>query len=434
MLQVIQYQKTGEIFVEDLPRPKIKNGGVLIRNVFSLISAGTERTSVETAQASMVGKARSRPDLVNQVMDNVKREGWVATYKKVQNRLDNYKELGYSSAGIVVESSVDVFKPGDRVACGGVGYASHAEMVFVPKHLVTKIPENVSFGEASFTTVASIALQGVRQADVRIGENVAVIGLGLIGLITVELLEASSCRVIGLDISENNLDIAKRLGCDECFVSNYDAIQKIASLTKGYGTDAVIITAATKSNDPIKLALEFARKKSKVIIVGTVGMNIPKTPFYEKELDLRISCSYGPGRYDPLYEEKGNDYPIGYVRWTENRNMEAVLDLIAQKKLDVKSLITHTFKIEDALEAYDLITEKVIEKYLGILIEYPRDERNGKQEAKKIVLKDHQKIRTINKEPIIGFIGAGNFAQSYLIPSLRKLGVKLKGVVSSTPV
>lgn len=337
MLQIIQYQKTGEIFVEELPAPKLKSGGILVQNIYSLISAGTERTSVETAQASLIGKAKSRPDLVKQVINNIKREGIIVTYKKVMNRLDNYKELGYSSAGIVLESSVDEFKPGDRVACAG-STANHAEIIFVPKNLAVKIPENVSFEEAAFTTLGAIALQGVRQADLRIGENVAVIGLGLIGLITVQLLKSNGCRVIGLDISSNNFKLAKEFGCDECSLLNQDALRLVETFTRGYGTDAVLITASTKSNEPIEYALEFARKKSKIVIVGVTGMNIPRSPFYEKELDIRISCSYGPGRYDPQYEEKGIDYPIGYVRWTERRNMEAIVNLLSERKLDFKSL------------------------------------------------------------------------------------------------
>ncbi len=432
MFQIIQYQKTGEMSIEEVPAPRLKDGGVLVQNVFSLISTGTERTSVETAQASLIGKARSRPDLVRQVIDNVKREGLLATYEKVQNRLDNYKELGYSSAGIVVESSVTTFKPGDRVACAG--YAYHAEFIFVPKNLVVKIPAGVSFEEAAFTTLGAIALQGVRQADVRIGEQVAVIGLGLVGLITVQLLKANGCRVIGLDISENNFELAKKLGCDACTLSIPDAGKVVEAFTKGYGTDAVIITASTRSNEPLELALQLARKKSKVVVVGAVGMDVPRSPFYEKELELRISCSSGPGRYDPEYEEKGNDYPIGYVRWTENRNMEAVLDLISQKKLDVQSLITHKFPIQDALQAYDILTGKVKEKHLGILIEYPGSEKIKKPDIKKIELFQKTKADFNPPQLVVGFIGAGNFAQSYLIPPLQKLGVRLKGVATLKPI
>lgn len=431
MFQIIQYQKTGEMFVEELLAPKLKSGGVLVQNMYSLISAGTERTSVETAQASIIGKVKSRPDLVKQVLDNVKKEGLIATFQKVNNRLDSYKELGYSCAGIVLESSVDEFKLGDKVACAGAGYASHAEIICVPKNLVVKIPEKVSFEEAAFTTVGSIALQGVRQTDIKLGENVVVIGLGLIGLITVQLLKANGCRVIGLDINDNNFELAKKLGCDVFTISNKDSLKVVESFTKGHGTDAVIITTSTNSNEPIELAFQYARKKSKVVIVGVAGMNLPRSPFYEKELDVRISCSYGPGRYDSTYEERGIDYPIGYVRWTEKRNMEAILNLTAEGKLDFKTLITHKIQISEGVKAYDLITGKIKEKYIGILIEYPQKIKDLAREKRKIILKE---ASTKNDKVAIGFIGAGNFAQSCLIPPLQKLGISFIGVVTSKPI
>jgi polar amino acid transport system substrate-binding protein len=434
MLQVIQYQKNGKMSVSDLPAPQVRGGAVLVRNMASLISAGTERASVTTAQASMVGKARTRPDLVKQVMDSVKREGALATYKKVQNRLDNYKELGYSSAGIVEESTVDEFKPGDRVACAGAGYASHAELIVVPRNLVVPVPDSVTFDEAAFTTVGAIALQGVRQADVRIGETVAVIGLGLVGLLTVQLLKANGCRVIGLDITSAGFALARELGCDACLVSRSAEARTVESLTRGFGADAVIITAATLSNDPVELALLLARKKGKVVIVGRVGMNFPYLPFYEKELDVRQSCSYGPGRYDPLYEEKGNDYPFAYVRWTEQRNMSAILDLVSQGRLNVKSLITHRFPIRDALQAYDLITGKVKQKYLGILIQYPEAAVESARRPRRLELPASEPSVPANRTLTVGFIGAGNFAQSYLLPPMKAAGVTLKGVATSRPV
>lgn len=428
MKQIIQYQKTGEMSVANLPVPMVKQEWILVQNVYSLISTGTEKTSVETAQASMLGKAKSRPDLVKQVLENVKREGLIATYDKVKTRLDNYKELGYSCAGVVLESGTDEFKPGDRVACGGAG-ANHSEFVLVPKNLTVKIPDNVDFDEAAFTTLGSITMQGVRQADLRVGEYAVVIGLGLLGLITVQILKAGGCKVAGLDISDSNFEIAKKLGCDLCAVSGTETNKQIESFTKGYGSDAVIITAGTKSNEPVEFAIQFARKKSKVVVVGAVGMNIPRSPFYEKEIDFRISCSYGPGRYDVNYEEKGEDYPIGYVRWTENRNMQSVLSLISEKKLDVKSLISHKIPIEDGLKAYDIITGKIKEKHLGVLIEYPVKEQTA---GRRIEIRESGilQVGTLS----VGFIGAGNFAQSYLIPPLKNLNVKLTGVCTSEPV
>jgi len=434
MLQIIQYQKTGEMFVEELPEPQLKSGGILVQNVFSLISAGTERTSVETAQASMIGKAKSRPDLVKQVIDNVKRDGLVATYEKVKNRLDNYKELGYSSAGIVIESSLDEFKVGDRVACAG--FAHHAEYISIPKNLAAKMPDNVTFEDAAFTTLGTIALQGVRQAEVSLGDSVAVIGLGLVGLITIQLLKANGCRVIGLDINESNFQLAKKIGCNECVVIDSNSSKRVLDFTKNKGVDSAIVTASTKSNDPFEKAIDFVRKKGKVVVVGRVGMEIPYLPSYEKEIEVKMSCSYGPGRYDSSYEERGLDYPLSYVRWTENRNMEAILDLLADGKLDFKPLITHRFQITDALKAYDIITNKVHEKYIGILICYPKSDQLASKHLTKVNNKKFElnsSDQTRNKNLNLAFIGAGNFAQSYLLPNLKKNGVNLKTIVTSKP-
>ena len=432
MLQITQYQKTGEITVDELPAPKLRPGSVLVRNVFSLISAGTERTSVETAQASMLQKARSRPDLVRQVVDNFNREGLLSTYKKVRERLDNFKELGYSCAGVVIESAVDDIKAGDRVACAGVGYASHAEIVSVPRNLVVKVPDEVGFDEASFTTVCAIAMQGVRQADVRVGEQVAVIGLGLIGLIAVQLLKASGCRVIGMDVAPRNFDLALKLGCDRCIISNHDAVFEVQSFTRGYGADAVVITAATTSNEPVELAIQCARKRGTVVVLGAVGMNIPRSPFYEKEINFRISCSYGPGRYDPDYEEGGQDYPLGFVRWTENRNMEAALDMMAQQKLNVGALITHRIPVEESLRAYEIITGKVQESYLGILIQYP-ETNDQSSVSRRIELRTSGRTAA-GRRAVLGFIGAGNFTQSMLLPPLMTLAPRLRGLATSKPV
>lgn len=429
MKQIIQYQKSGEISIADLVPPQIEPGYILVRNVFSAVSAGTEKTSVSTAQASMLGKARSRPDLLRQVIDNAKREGVAATYEKVRNRLDNYKELGYSSAGIVVESGTDDFKAGDGVACAG--YAHHAELVLVPKNLAARIPEGVSFDQASMTTIGAIAMQGVRQAGVHIGDSVAVIGLGLIGLISVQLLKANGCKVVGLDVSDTNFDLARKFGCDLCLPSDHASVRAVMGFTNGYGADSVIITAGTKSNEPIELGIEFARKRARVVVVGAVGMNIPRSPFYEKELDIRISCSYGPGRYDRQYEENGLDYPIGYVRWTERRNMEAVLDLLAQRRIDFSSLITHRILLENGAEAYDIVTGKSKQRFLGILIEYPQNSELA-QEPRSLRISEKTSQKG-DSNVTVGFIGAGNFAQSYLIPFAGASNVRLKEVVTRVP-
>jgi predicted dehydrogenase/threonine dehydrogenase-like Zn-dependent dehydrogenase len=430
LLQIIQYQKTGDISVEELPAPQLRPGGVLVRNVFSLISAGTERMSVETAQASVIGKARSRPDLVRQVIENSKREGLVATWQKVQNRLDNYKDLGYSSAGIVVESACDDYAAGDRVACGGVGYAAHAEFVFVPRNLVARVPDGVGLDEAAFTTVASIAMQGVRQADVRIGERVVVVGLGLVGLLMVQLLRASGCAVFGLDIAPLNLERGRQAGCDDVGLSGNSILPAIERFTKGYGADAVVIAAATRSSDPLALAVQCVRKKGRVVVVGVVGMDVPHSAAYAKELDIRMSCSYGPGRYDADYEVNGHDYPQAYVRWTENRNMGAVLDLIAGKRLAVGSLVTHRFPIGEALKAYSVITGKTTEPYLGVLISYPQ---NGDFRVEHRLVLKFGDVGPVNG-CAVGVIGAGNHTQSYLLPPLQKLATTFETVVTSKPV
>ena len=429
MLQVIQYQKNGKLSIEELPAPQLKDGHVLVQNVCSVVSVGTERTSVATAQASMIGKARSRPDLVKQVMGNAQREGVRATYAKVKNRLDNYKELGYSSAGVVLESAVDAFVPGARVACAGSAF--HAEIISVPKHFVSRIPGKVEFEDAAFTTLGAIAMQGVRQANVHLGESVAVIGLGLIGLITVQLLKANGCRVIGLDLTNGNFPLAKTLGCDACLKSEIGATPKIDAWTNGRGVDATIITAGTKSNDPVELACAIARKKGRIVVVGSVGMNIPRSGFYEKELEFTIATSYGPGRYDQQYELKGIDYPIGHVRWTLNRNMEAVLDLMERGALSMSKLVTHRFPIGEGLKAYDLITGKKTSKYIGIVIGYPAAPKSQVQIKR---IESATIVKTKSGRPGIGFIGAGNFAQSYLLPHLKNSGVALRGVATTSPV
>lgn len=430
MLQAIQYQKTGELSVKELPAPELKPGMVIVRTHASLISAGTERTSVETAKASMLQKARSRPDLVKQVLDMAKKEGAMATWEKVRTRLDSYKALGYSAAGVVIASSVDEFAPGDRVACAGAGYASHAEVIAVPKNLVVKVPEEVTLDQACFTTLGAIAMQGVRQAKVSLGESVAVIGLGLLGQLTVQLLKASGCRVIGLDINERQFALAREFGADAVTTSSGGAASVIESFTRGLGADAVIITASTGSNDPMELALKSARKKGRVVVVGAVGMNLPRSPFYEKELEVTIACSYGPGRYDPSYEEDGHDYPVAWVRWTERRNMESVIDLIAAKKLDVERMITHRIPIAEAERAYDLITGKINEPYIGIVLNYP--DRGEKGMLRTVKVGNGASNGSANLG--IGFVGAGNFAQSFLLPNAKKFGARLVAVATSTSV
>lgn len=426
MLQIVQHQKTGNILVEDMPAPICLKEGVLVRTAFSLISAGTEKISVSNAQSSLLARAKKQPEQVKTVIDNIKKDGLLATIEKVKNKLDSYKSLGYSLSGTVIESSCDEFAPGDRVACAGAGYAVHGEIVTVPKNLCVKIPDTVSFEEAAYTTVGSIAMQGVRQADLRLGEKVAVIGLGLIGQITVQILKASGCKVIGIDLNEKLFERATQNGCDAVFPSSFDYVKNIIALCDGYGCDAVIITASTGSNEPLELALKIARKKGRIIVVGAVGMNVPRSPFYEKELSLKISCSYGPGRYDSNYEINGHDYPLPYVRWTENRNMFSFVELINDKKMDVKSMTTHVIKAQEAAHAYDIITGRVSEPFLGILLEYPHsNEKLDRFVSLKPVSTAADKLR-------IAFIGAGAFAQGYLLPHIKNSDAELTIVSNSS--
>lgn len=427
MKQVIQNFKTGELYVDEVPVPSVSEGMVLVENDFSLISAGTERGTVKVAQANLLGKARQRPDLVAQVIQNVRKEGLSATIDKVKTKLDSLKAMGYSTSGQVLASldTKGLYKPGDRVACAGVDYASHAEIVAIPQNLIAKVPDNVSSDEAAFTTLGAIALQGVRQADPRLGEKVCVIGLGLLGQITVQLLKANGCTVFGIDMAEELITLAKSSGAEKA-LNRADAnlISVCENFTGGNGFDSIIITAATASNDPIVLATEIARKKGKIIVVGAVKMDIPRDPFfYRNELELKISCSYGPGRYDVNYEELGHDYPYAYVRWTEQRNMEAFLGLLSQKAINIKPLITHIFDIAEAEKAYDIVMGKVKEPHIGILLKY---EKNDSKQITKTVV-HREAIKSINT----GFIGAGSFAQSYLVPNVKAWGGSLDGVVTS---
>jgi len=428
MKQVVQSFKTGEMEVKEVPLPQLQSKYVLVENATSLISAGTERGTVKVAKASLIEKARQRPDLVKQVIQNMKKEGVKATFDKVKSKLDSPKALGYSTAGIVKASldSNNLFKPGDRVTCAGQDLASHSEVVAIPQNLVAKIPDNVSFEEAAFTTVGAIALQGVRQTEPRLGENICVIGLGLIGQISCQLLRASGANVFGIDLSNKLVDLANEHSCEIAQNrQNTNLLENCLNFTKGHGFDKVVITAATSSNDPIELSAEIARKKASVIMVGAVGMNIPRDPhFYRKELDLKMSCSYGPGRYDTSYEELGQDYPIAYVRWTEQRNMEAFLNAISKKQVNLKPLITHQFTIDKALTAYEMVINPEAEFNLGVLLEYP--ERSAKFDSPK----EQKRIVSDPTKPNVSFIGAGSFAQSYLIPNIIPAGGILHAVAT----
>ena len=357
--------QSGAIQVEDVPVPAVKRG-VVVRNAYSLISAGTESSLINLAGQSLIGKAKARPDDVKKVIQKIGTDGPLPAYRQAMSRLSKPEPLGYSCAGTVVKTGTDDFEVGDRVACAGAGYAVHAEYVSVPKNLCVKVPDGVGFREAAFTTVGSIAMHGVRNARVTVGESVAVIGLGLIGLLVVQVLKAAGCRVIGIDIDREKLSLATSLGAD--VVSNYDGLTGRMKAFSPFGADAVIITAATRSSAPIEAAGRLVRDQGRVVVVGNVGMNVPRDIFYEKEAEVLVSRSYGPGRYDRNYEERGIDYPI-YVRWTERRNMEAFLELVRQKRIDLDPLITHTFALDDAPEAYNLINTGK-ERYIGVLLQY----------------------------------------------------------------
>jgi predicted dehydrogenase/threonine dehydrogenase-like Zn-dependent dehydrogenase len=431
MKQVIQNFKSGELSVGDVPPPALKSGGVLVRTSRSLISAGTERGTVSVGQSSLVGKARKRPDLVRQVIDNVRREGVAATVAKVRTRLESLKPLGYSASGVVVAvgEGVSDLHVGDRVACAGANYASHAEVIFVPRNLCTPIPKGASLDDAAYTTLGAIAMQGVRQADVRLGETVLVIGLGLIGQLTAQLVRASGCRVAGVDVDADMVALAESLGTDLALRRSDDVERKVDAFTGGAGADAVIITASANSNDPVELAGRVARDRARVVIVGLVPVDVPRSPYFEKELDVRMSRSYGPGRYDPEYEERGHDYPIAYVRWTEGRNMSSFLELVASGRIRLDALTTHRFPLDRAVEAYDVVLGKTGERPCGILLEYgddaPLEERIDRKPGSSSARSDG-KVG-------VAFVGAGNFATASLLPPLkRSSSVELTGVATSS--
>jgi predicted dehydrogenase/threonine dehydrogenase-like Zn-dependent dehydrogenase len=428
--QVIQHFRSGELEVADVPTPVCRPNGVLVRTAASLISAGTERTVVDFAEKNLLQKARSRPDLVRQVLDKVSREGVVSTVEAVLNRLDQPLALGYSSAGTVVQVGREVsgFKPGDRVACAGGGFASHAEMAYIPRNLLVRLPDHVSFEAGAFATMGAIALQGIRQGEVKLGEFVAVIGLGILGQLTVQMLRAAGCRVMGVDTNGERVQQALALGADVA-VGSEAAVAAGAQFTNSRDFDAIVITAHTESDDPITLAGELARDKGVVVAVGAVGMNVPRRSFYMKELDLRLSRSYGPGRYDKDYEEKGNDYPYAYVRWTEQRNMEAFLQLVAQGSVKVEPLISHRFPIAEAEAAYALIQGKTAQAFTGVVLTYATE----KELPSRVEVSAHSVARAHAVK--LGVLGSGNFANATLLPAIKGLtGVELVGIAGGSGV
>jgi len=428
MLQLTLNLKSGKMEFLKVPFPALSKGNVLVRNHYSVISAGTEGKTAKDARLSYVGKARSRQKEVKQVIELAKSQGLISTYKAVMNKLNTPSALGYSCAGevIAIGEGVSDYKIGDLVACGG-GSAVHAEVVSVPKNLCVRIPDDVDLKEAAFATIAAISIQGIRQADLRLGENCVIIGLGLIGILTVQLLNAAGIQTIGIDTDPRRIKMAKQTGIILALERNSKNLEQIIlNQTAGHGTDVVIITAGTTSLDPIELGGTLCRKKGKVVIVGSVPTGFSRANYYKKELDLRMSTSYGPGRYDANYEEKGIDYPYGYVRWTENRNMLAFLQLLKDEKLNINKLISHEFAFGKAPEAYQMILEKS-EPFIGIVLKY-----DAKKKTEKLIKLKEGKFSP--KEVNVGFIGAGSFAQNFLLPTVHKIGnmIGLADAQSST--
>ena len=430
MKQVLQNRKTGRPFVGEVPVPALQRGRVLVRTVASLISAGTERASVELVSKGLLQEARQRPDLVKAVVAKVKSEGLLNTFASVRDKMAASQSLGYSAAGIVIEVAEDVteFHIGDRVACAGVGFASHAEVLSVPRNLCVHLPERVSFEAGAFGTLGAIALQGVRLAEPTLGESVVVIGLGLVGQLTVQLLKANGCRVFGIDLDPARVSLAMELGADNAVVSTEEAAGKIDKWTRGLGADAVLITAATDSNQPVELAARVSRMKGRVIVVGMTGLDIPRQPFFSRELKLIISMSYGPGRYDPNYEERGHDYPLPYVRWTEKRNIESFLELVGDKRVNVERLTTHRFRIEDAERAYELISGDAREPYLGVLLNYDTDREITRRV--KLTAPVHRAEKAIR----LGVIGAGGYVPAMLLPHFKSEGTEFRSIATATGV
>lgn len=429
MKQVLQNMRDGVPQVVDVPVPTPKPGMVLVQNASSLVSAGTERMLAEFAGKSLLGKARSRPDLVKQVMDKAARDGLLSTIEAAFKRLDQPMAMGYASAGTIVElgEGVEGFEIGQRVACAGGGYAVHAEYVTVPGNLVVPVPEGVDLDAAAFATVGAIAMHGFRLGGAQVGESVAVVGLGLLGLLTAGIARAAGCRVIGIDLHPQRVQLAQQIGTEA--VERHRAIEAVMTFTRQRGADTVLVCADTKSSDPVELAGEIARQRARVVAVGAFGMDIPRRLYYYKELDFVVSRSYGPGRYDTSYEEGGQDYPLGYVRWTAGRNMEGFLDLLAECKLSLDAIITHRFPIERAAEAYELITNKGDKAFIGVLLTYPQSPIDDLVTARKV---NTVAGRQPTGEVKLGVLGAGLYAGTTMLPLLKaNKDTVLVGIASS---
>jgi predicted dehydrogenase/threonine dehydrogenase-like Zn-dependent dehydrogenase len=445
MKQIAQNYKSGELAVLDVPAPVCRPGGVLVRSLFSLISTGTEMMKVSEASMSMVGMARARPDQVRKVVDAVQQQGVLTTYKKVMNRLDSYTPLGYSLCGVVTEvgQGAEEFNAGQLVAAAGNEHALHAEYNWVPVNLCAAVPPGVQPEHAAFSTVASIAMHGVRRAEVQLAETAAVIGLGLVGQIVVRLLIAAGIRVVGIDPIEDRCRLAEKAGATLCGSpadEGMDAIvRELAAITSGRGADHVFLTAGGATNEPVEAAVKLARDRARVIDIGKMKLDLPWSAYYDKELDVRFSRSYGPGRYDDRYELEGIDYPAGYVRWTEKRNLESFLDLVARNEVEVATLISGVFPIADAAKVYaDLKSGEL--KAVGVLLEYPVPARDAPAPATSCVLpatkaSAQRRVSGEKAQVAVGFIGAGNYASSMLLPNLARLKTaRLAHVATTRPL
>lgn len=423
MKQVLQELNSGKTIIENAPTPSVARGHLLIETTKSLISVGTEKMLVDFSKGNYLQKAKQQPEKVKMVLDKVKTEGLMTTVDAVRTKLNQPLPLGYCNVGRVVEVGEGVigFKVGDRVASNG----PHADIVHIPQNLCALIPENVSDEEATFTVISSIGLQAIRLASPTIGEYFVVSGVGLIGLLTVQLLIAQGCKVLALDYDSKKLELAENFGAEVCNLSEVDdPVQAGMNFSKGNGVDGVIIAASTSSNNPISHAAKMSRKRGRIILLGVVGMEFNRSDFYEKELVFQVSCSYGPGRYDEQYEKKGNDYPFGFVRWTENRNFIAILDLLSQRKLNVGMLIEKSFDFSVASQAFDLISEKP--GTLGVILNYQGEEQGDKVET----TIELQSNSFREEEPILSFLGAGNYAARVLIPAFKKNKAQLD-IISS---
>jgi predicted dehydrogenase/threonine dehydrogenase-like Zn-dependent dehydrogenase len=442
MKQIAQNYKSGELAVLDVPAPVCRAGGVLVRSLFSLISTGTEMMKVSEASMSMVGMARARPDQVRKVLDTVQQQGVLTTYKKVMNRLDSYTPLGYSLCGVVTEvgRGAEEFKVGQLVAAAGNEHALHAEHNWIPVNLCAAVPPGVLPEHAAFSTVASIAMHGVRRAEVQLGETAAVIGLGLVGQLVVRLLTAAGVQVVGLDPVPDRCHLAEQAGAVACGSpaddGMDDVLRELAAITKGRGADHVFLAAGGATNGPVEAAVKLARDRARIVDIGKMKLDLPWTAYYNKELDVRFSRSYGPGRYDDRYELEGIDYPVGYVRWTEKRNLESFLDLVARHEIEVATLISGVFPLADAAKVYtDLQSGEL--KAVGVLLQYPVPAEDAPAPATSRVLtgaKASAPRRTSarGKHVGVGFIGAGNYASSMLLPHLAQLGTVRLAHVATT--